>query len=256
MNPRILLVEDDPTTRTFLSTAIAALPASVDAVDSASAARLQVAAHDYVLWLIDAHLPDGSGIDLLATLRAEGLRTPAVAHTAAREPALRDALLQAGFCAVWNKPITGPGLQGAVRDALDAIARARPPRIAEPRPGGDADAPPSAEGEATAEDLPVWDDAHALAALGGQQGHVDALRDLFRSELPAARAAVDAAVRDGDRAALHATLHRLQASCGFVGAARLGAAASALQSAAAPADRLPGFLAASDATLDRGTAAH
>ena len=53
--------------------------------------------------------------------------------------------------------------------------------------------------------------------------HVAALRRLFLDELPGMRAGIaDPATRAG-------TLHRLRASCGFVGAARLDAAVQALQ---------------------------
>jgi len=77
--------------------------------------------------------------------------------------------------------------------------------------------------------LPPWDDAVALAALNGERAHVEALRGLFIAELPAARAAVCAAAGAGDRPALAAALHRLAASCGFVGAAELAAAVAGLR---------------------------
>lgn len=77
--------------------------------------------------------------------------------------------------------------------------------------------------------LPVWDDAAAAAALGGDRAHVVALRSLFLAELPAQRDAAMAAFERGDGAAAMAELHRLQASCGFVGAARLATAVDALR---------------------------
>lgn len=236
MNPRILLVEDDPTTRAFLAAATEALPARVDAVGSLAAARLRATTCDYALWLVDAHLPDGHGTALLAELRAAGLRTPAVAHTAAREPALRDALCEAGFVAVVGKPVAAADLQATLREVLTPHARERrQPRIEDPVPA--------------AADAPVWDDARALSALNGRREHVETLRTLFLAELPGARGAVESAVQAGDRASLRATLHRLQASCGFVGATRLSAAVQALQGAADPAPLLADFVDAAEATL-------
>src|SRR5690606_25694205 len=93
---------------------------------------------------------------------------------------------------------------------------------------------------------PCWDDAAALAALGGQAAHVQALRGMFLEELPAQRARIAAAAAQADDTAVRAELHRLVASCGFVGAARLGDAVQALR--AAPLDAAA--LRALDAAID------
>lgn len=238
MKPRILLVEDDHTTATFLTAAAEALPASVDTVGTRAAARVQAANIAYSLWLIDAHLPDGDGAGLLAELRGLGLATPSIAHTAAREDDLHRALHAAGFDAVLVKPLTAAALRAALAGALSGRA---PSRIAEPRtglggPAGDA----TAHGTASK----AWDDDAALRALNGQRGHVDALRQLFLAELPAARDMVTSAAGRGDHGALRDALHRLRASCGFVGAARLGQAVVALQDAPSSAEALAFFDAA------------
>jgi CheY-like chemotaxis protein/HPt (histidine-containing phosphotransfer) domain-containing protein len=231
--PKLLLVEDDPTTRAFLIAAAEALPADVDAVATVAEALVRAGANDYALWLIDANLPDGDGAGLLATLRSRGLRTPALAHTATRERAAAEALVAAGFLAVLVKPMPAATLQAAIRDALDAHAPA-PLHLLESPPSGDA---------------PIWNDEAALTALNNEQTHVDALRGLFLDELPTVRTTVAAAARDGNDAALRSALHRLQASCGFVGAARISAAVAAMQEQPGEEEALDGFLAAVDETL-------
>lgn len=231
--PKLLLVEDDPTTRAFLTAAAEALPAEVDAVATVAEAIARAGANDYALWLIDANLPDGDGAGLLSGLRSRGLRTPALAHTAARERAAAEALMAAGFLAVLVKPMPAATLQAAIRDALDAHAPA-PLHLVESPPAGDA---------------PIWNDEAALTALNGEQTHVDALRGLFLDELPMVRTAVAAAARDGNDTALRSALHRLQASCGFVGAARISAAVAAIQEQPGAEEALDGFLAAVDETL-------
>jgi len=117
----------------------------------------------------------------------------------------RQALLQAGFDRVLLKPLAGSELLASVREAL-------------------AGAAPAAE-------APDWDESAALQALNGQGAHVIALRELFMTELPGARAAVSSALQQHDTGALRAQLHRLQASCGFVGASRLGSAVRQLHQA-------------------------
>lgn len=217
--PRVLLLEDDPVSAAFLASALEALPARVEVATSLAEARVR--AEDCDLWLFDAHLPDGDGASLLAALRARGLRTPALAHTAEARREPLDALIAAGFDEVLLKPLSVAALQAGVRRALgDAGTR--------------APVESHADIAALCAKLPVWDDAAALRALNGQRAHVAAMRGLFMQELPtAATRTIDAARRDDD-AAMRAELHRLRASCGFVGAARLAEAVDGLH--AAPRD--------------------
>ncbi|MEN1958152.1 response regulator [Luteimonas changyuni] len=235
MKPRILLVEDDPTTAAFLAAATEALPASVDIVATRAAARAQASNIAYALWLVDAHLPDGDGAGLLADLRALGLATPAIAHTAAREGDVHQYLHQAGFDAVLVKPLAAAALRAAIAGTL---AGRTPSRIAEPAPGVAEHA--AAHGPAES----AWDDAAALRALNGERAHVDALRQLFLAELPAVHRLVMAAGQSGGQATMQDALHRLRASCGFVGAARLEQAVIALQRAPTSAGALAHFDAA------------
>ena len=141
-----------------------------------------------------------------------------------RWPAANDvegarALLAAGFAEVLRKPVTAHGVRVAVRRTLRHAA-----------------------GMAVAERAPHWDDAVAMSALRNDGGHVGALRMLFLGELPGQRDAILAAFASGDRSSANAVLHRLRASCGFVGAVRLEAAVCALQRAPASAGALQEFI--------------
>jgi CheY-like chemotaxis protein/HPt (histidine-containing phosphotransfer) domain-containing protein len=209
--PRVLLVEDDPVSRAFLSAAIHALPAAVDAADSMAAALALAAAHRYDAWLFDANLPDGSGAELLERLRMRDSATPALAHTAAPDAQIGETLRAAGFAQVLVKPLPALALQKALRQALGPDAAVvSPPVVA----GPDA--------------FTHWDDEAATRALNGNSEHVTALRKLFLAELPAIVERVRNAFRNEDYQGLHGELHRLRASCGFVGAARLQEAVHAL----------------------------
>ena len=57
MNPRVLLVEDDPISGRVLAAAVAALPARVDTACSCAAALELAARFRHDAWLIDAHDP-------------------------------------------------------------------------------------------------------------------------------------------------------------------------------------------------------
>src|SRR5690606_21205848 len=187
MNPRILLVEDDPTSRAFLLAATRALPAEVDLACDMAGAIEAATACAHALWLFDARLPDGSGAQLLALLRERGLDTPAIAHTASPERDEHEALRAAGFRDVVAKPLPAAEWTAALRRALGqgAAGTAEEAGVYARTPGA----------------VPVWDEAQALAALGHNPAHVSGLRQLFVSELPGVRDAVVAAAERGDAAA-------------------------------------------------------
>jgi len=206
----VLLVEDDPISLGFFQAALEPLAIRLDSADTMAAALARARDTRHDLYLIDAHLPDGSGSALLSQLRALQLGTPALAHTA--DAGATPRLLAEGFLNVLIKPLPASELQQQVRRALPA------------RPGLEAAHLDLAAGS-------DWDEAAALAALNGQQHHLNALRELFLSELPGTRDAVDTALRQQDEPALRSHLHRLQASCGFVGAARLAQAVRELKGA-------------------------
>lgn len=231
MLPRVLLAEDDPVSRVFLESALRALPAQVDAAECLASAIELATCHRYDLWLLDAHLPDGSGGQVLADLRLHAAETPAWAHTASNDPELRQELLQAGFGEVLVKPLTVPALQAAVRRALGT-------------PGVS-----TSDDQETRLHFADWDDEAAARALNGNRQHIAALRDLFVEELPMIRDSVAKAFGEGDVTTLHAQLHRLRASCGFVGAARLGSATQALHEHPDAFERLREFDEAARAIL-------
>lgn len=233
MKPRLLLLEDEPTSRMFLTAALADLPVEVDVAGTVAEGRAMAAGGGYTLWLFDANLPDGTGSGLLAQLRADGLGTPAIAHTAAAGEDEKARLLADGFDTVVVKPLPATDWRDTVRTALDGATGL---------PVGEAVAAYAVE------DTPVWDDAAAAAALAGNRDNVAALRQLFLAELPAARDRIVAAASYGDDAGVRDALHRLHASCGFVGAARLDAAGRALREAPACEARLQAFLDAVNQT--------
>ena len=197
----LLLVEDDPVSRAFLVEALTALPARVDAADCIAAAETLAGEHLHDVWLIDAHLPDGDGRQCLQRLRALHPEVPALSVTAEAFREELDALCEAGFLEVIQKPVTIALLLASVRRALGQRAVIV---MAE-----------------TGAKLPHWDDAAALAALAGNAAILSTLRALFFAELPSQCAQAEVAFARADADEVRAILHKLKASCGFVGAARL-----------------------------------
>ena len=210
---RLLLVEDDAVSAEFLAQALAALPARVDVAGSIAQARALASAHAHSLWLVDAHLPDGGGLDCLLALRKLH-DTPALALTAGAAREQLDALCAGGFLVVLMKPVSVALLQGTVRRLLGQDTGSI---VAAPAPAGRSGGK-----------LPDWEDARALAALGGDPRALAKLRRLFLDELPGQLAALHAAQVAADAGAVGALVHHLRASCGFVGAARVASAVETL----------------------------
>lgn len=196
-----------------MAEALSALPAQVDCAGDIAQAIALAGTYPYALWIIDAHLPDGDGSRCLEALRARH-DTAALAVTAGAEREELDALCSAGFLGVLLKPVSIALLQGTVRRLLGADSEFQ----AEAAPGK----------------LPVWDEARALAAIGGNVEALRSLRKLFLEELPVLRQQLLAAQMAGNAAGMQALLHKLKAGCGFVGAARLARAVDALD--ASPLD--------------------
>jgi len=235
MKPRLLLVEDDATSRRFLQATLEALPADVDIAESLASALEIEATHQ--LWLLDANLPDGNGIDLLQALRLRSPSIPALAHTADDSTALRAQLLAAGFTDVLVKPLGATQLLDAVRRALGDAHNARF-HVNEPA--------------AAASILPLWDERTALAALNGNVEHVATLRKLFLDELMQQQERIVLALQRDDEAAARHELHQLKASSGFVGALRLNAATARLEKALAEVAVLEAFTTTVGDTLSSG----
>ena len=213
MNPRLLLLEDDPVSAASLAAGLAALPARVERAGNLAEARALARSGGHALWLFDLQLPDGRGEALLAELRAAGLHTPALALSA------DDTASAPGFLRVLPKPIELAELRRAVAAVL----------------------PPEA--------LPPWDEAAGLAAVAGQAAALAQLRGLFLDELPAQRGEIRRAIAAGEPDAARAVLHRLKASCGFVGALPLLAAVRSLHAAPEDGAALVRFEACSERLL-------
>ncbi len=208
---KLLLVEDDPVSRAFLAEALAAGGHEVHACADAASARRAAGSVGFDRLLLDLQLGDARGDDLLADLRRDpaqrNAHVPAIALTAELDAAGRSALRDAGFACVARKPLD-------CRTLLALVEAAHGPATAEH---------PDA----------IWDDAAALAVLGGSTDAVRRLRGLLLAELPGQRRRIVDALASADADAARAELHRLRASTAFCGAAALGRATRALGDALA-----------------------
>jgi len=106
-NPRLLIVEDDPTTAVFLEHALRAWYRT-DAVTAVSSGMQKAISETYDGFLVDIGMrgEEADGIDLLELLRTmpEYADTPVIAATGFVMPGDREHLLESGFDAYLGKP--------------------------------------------------------------------------------------------------------------------------------------------------------
>jgi CheY-like chemotaxis protein len=189
---RILLAEDDPLNRAFLTDWLAARGVAVDPVESLSALALQAGkGHDW--WLLDRWLAGEDSLDWLAQHPRCRPATGVILISG------ESSLMLPAAVAHLPKPVP-----------LDELARCL--RIAHPEP--------------SLGPLPVCDgvldldDAQALRALHGAATALAPLRAMLRKELLAA-SWLDRVPATPDPSRLDA-VHRLRGACALVGCPRLG----------------------------------
>lgn len=79
---RIFILEDDTTLSRGIGLALGGSGRTVTLADSIAQARQVMAHTQFKLLILDINLPDGSGLDLLRTLRSQGNDTPVILLTA------------------------------------------------------------------------------------------------------------------------------------------------------------------------------
>lgn len=255
--PRVLVAEDDPTSRWLVERQLRQLDCDVVLAADGRAALETFRNGDFALVLTDYHMPEMDGLALargLRRLEAERAtpptaRVPILALSADALPETLARCREAGIDDVMTKPAQISVLRDKLASWLDR--------------SGAADTVPmnGAEGCATAEDsaaAPVLDTAPFVEMFGGVN---DDVRAALRGYLSGGKRLVKEIVRlaeRGDAAALGKSAHRLAGESVSAGAVQLGRLCSAIEVAAANDDwrrieelhpHLPDALARVDAAI-------
>lgn len=198
---RALVADDDPSSRFFLVEALRSLGLDAQACHDGPSAIALARQETFDLLLLDCRMPGAGAEEVLAALRgdphARSTDCTAVATSADMNVSLRNRLLSAEFSEVLQKPCN-------LADLRRILALVQADTIV----------------------TPLLDDQQAIATMGDADV-VKAMRTLLRVELASLYQDLDALTEDP--AALADRLHRLRSSCGFCGAAALGAQTIMLQ---------------------------
>ena len=68
--------------------------------------------------ILDIHMPEMTGVELLTLLRARNIAVPAIIVSGRSDPMLAESLARSGALAILNKPVNEGELMGYVEKAL------------------------------------------------------------------------------------------------------------------------------------------
>jgi DNA-binding NtrC family response regulator len=121
MDHKILIADDDPQQRRYLSTILSSLGYNVATADGGIAAVEQLGAarqHGISLALLDLHMPDLDGIKVLERVRAGGASLPVLVLTSDGSVARAVDAMRAGASDFIVKPAAPERLDVSIRNAL------------------------------------------------------------------------------------------------------------------------------------------
>jgi len=218
---RVLLADDTPLNLKVVGEYLARAGHSVHLVDGGDAALEALTSGVYDAVVLDMHMPDVSGLDVLRAYRfmqPTGRKVPIIMLSADVTAAARAEAERLGADAYLTKPVVSSQLLSTL-DALTALATpvSSPMSRAAPEAGAVVPADPGVELGA-----PLLD-AQQVADLRSLRPGPDFLQGLlaeFRQASSAALAALRQAHAEGDFARFRDIAHALQGSAGDMGAVR------------------------------------
>lgn len=220
--PRVVLVEDDPAFRLFVSMALETFAIDLVPCTSVQEARAALTKPARLL-LCDLNLPGESGWALLKELAAARSTAPrTLVFSGGLDDAVRLRLEDLGVWRAVAKPCGLAELEGAVREALERTdaGSAPPPPCAAPTDRGPDDAQTAAMHE----------------HFGGDQSLYSEYAAFCRAQFQHDIRCGDAAVRSHDLAALRRSGHSLKTVLRTLGFAALADVADRLESSAHAGD--------------------
>ncbi|MBD3393211.1 MAG: response regulator, partial [Chitinivibrionales bacterium] len=107
---KVLVVDDEDVIREFVLDTVGEEGAEVTRAETVSTARGIIGTNEFHVALIDAHLPDGSGLDLVARLREVSPRTASILITGFPDPRKAKKMEEVGVETLLTKPFTASQL--------------------------------------------------------------------------------------------------------------------------------------------------
>lgn len=110
-NPKVLVIEDDPSYSRLLQMYVERAGGECDICEDGNQALYKVLSNPYDFVLVDMHLPGMDGIMLAVMLRDRGYTKPLIAITALKLENIEENALKAGLDEFIEKPVTFEKIQ-------------------------------------------------------------------------------------------------------------------------------------------------
>lgn len=190
---RVIIIEDDEISLHFIAEAVALLPLHVDECRNFTEAKTLLETSFYDLIISDIHLPDGN---LLHEAQFFPEQIKKIATSAEINPDITSRLKEAGIDAVLSKPMSIAVLHQTVQQLLGLKLIPKKESV-------------------------LWDDQKTLSAKGINDESLRILKNLFKTELPQMLLIINSEFKNSNHTKIVEILHKLKASCGFLGANKL-----------------------------------
>jgi len=225
----VLVADDNATNREVIRLMLENGGYTVDVVDDGEQALDALEANRYDVALVDMHMPNRSGIDVIKTyafMTDGGSCTPIIVLTAnVTSDALRQAE-QAGAAAYLTKPVGASELIDTIEQTLGRKAGSPPKSSAAGPSSGSAELPAD---EDTSAELVSEKTLRRLSTMAGDPAFLADLVDNFLRDAEATVARMEAAEATGDLAQLQEHAHALHGTSANLGVCALAEAAAGLR---------------------------
>ncbi|TVR04052.1 MAG: response regulator [Spirochaetaceae bacterium] len=229
-NARVLLAEDNITNQRVALGILRKMGLKVDAVADGSEVVTALSTIPYDLVLMDVQMPEMDGLEATRAIRDQGSPVmnhtiPIIAMTAHVMQGDRERCLEAGMNDYVPKPVLPATLAAVLDRWLPRAALAAPSTDNDRRP---ADAPANPPDEA-----PVFDRAAMLQRMMDDEELAATVAELFLEDMPEQIALLGTHVSERNVRGVRHQAHRIKGASANVGAERVRAVATGLETEAA-----------------------
>ncbi len=223
--PTVLLVDDDPTSRTLTSGLLQGMGYRVyQATDGDEAVQIG-ASQTCDIILMDLQMPRLGGIEATGILRASGLPTPILALSATVDPMIRRSCLEAGMNDCLRKPVLLEELRKALSQHLQPHRQDAASPMTAPSPA--ATGPESADALAYHHSLTIL-----AKDFGIPRSQIMTVLQMFFQETSRRLEMLEDAVGANDAGSARELAHTIKGGASYLRLAQVARRAASLEDAA------------------------
>ena len=116
--PVVAVLDDEPQMRKALRRLLGAHGFRVEAYDGGNDFLVALPSHPAACLVLDLHMPEVSGFDVLAAFKSQRIPTPVVVITGHDDPGTSDRVRTLGASAYLKKPVDESTLVSAIKSAI------------------------------------------------------------------------------------------------------------------------------------------